>query len=556
MNAMDDLSDDELRTGALNDPGLFLDIEDDDEDVVVSARLPTPAVVLQCQQQLLQRSASSTTAGEEGNGVPKLDVAALSSFPLEPSRNPMTGLIAPGSVISPISFSRDHGQEHTTSSVYIMGTAHSSSQASSPHNTSQSFSSFNVYASIANPPLCARSLAFRDFLNQKSVPLHIENEESTGIFVGQLPSSYAEDDIEALLKAIGHERGKIVQVRDVKCHNRDRTCAFIMINAGALTAILDFTKRVLCDINCVWIVEHNQAAQLPLFIQQMPREQLRGVPKAALVLKKLTPQSKSRHSNHKPSAANSPNAGYPALQNGVMSPMQQNMMSMLSQPVYLQQQGAGVSAAAAPGYLDVSTLQATSPFAASNYIQAASVKGLPQFLGTSRFPPGAPTGTFFSPGGITSCPNPVYAMQVSNSGIANIEVANQMMLAASRSFAELPSHQLNINPSSPSMKEPHAPPPKPITVTLQPALQSEHCSCGQMLFLSQYPEQGTCAKCQSAISPNDIAYWCASGHIAVCTNCAIKSNKSQNGLETAGHRLSTGSKSKRIDPSLTSRAIN
>ncbi|KAG5470497.1 hypothetical protein LSCM1_01741 [Leishmania martiniquensis] len=553
---MEDLSDDDLRTGALNDPGFFLDIEDY-EDVAVSTGLATPAAVFECQRQPLQRSAPSTTSGEQGTGVPKLDVAALRKCPLEPNQNPINGLIAQGTSNSPTCLSRDHGQERTTSNVYMMGTAPSSSQASSPQNTSQTFSPFNVYASIANPPLCARALSFRDFLNKKWVPSHIENEESTGIFVGQLPSSYAEEDIEALLKAIGHERGKIVQVRDVKCHNRDRTCAFIMINASALTAILDFTKRVLCDINCVWIVEHSQAAQLPPFIQQMPREQLRGVPKAALVLKKLTPQSKSRHSNHKSNVVTSPNAGCAAVQSGLLSSMQSTMVSALSQPVYLQQQGAAVSTTTAAGYVDVPTLQTTSPYAASSYIQATSVNGMPQFLGTSTFQPGAPTGAFFSPGRITHCPSSVYAMPISNGGIANIEVANQMMLTASRSFAELQSHQLNITPSSPSMKEPSAAQPKPTTVTLQPALQSEHCSCGQMLLLSQYPEQGTCAKCQSIISPNDIAYWCASGHIAVCANCAIKSSKVPGGQETAGgHRLSAGSKSKRRGAHLTSHSIN
>ncbi|CAC9524002.1 conserved hypothetical protein [Leishmania infantum JPCM5] len=559
MSAMYEPSDDELRTNALNDPGLFLDIEDDDEDVVLSAGLPTPAVVLQRQQQQQQQNATSPTAGGQVNGVPKLDVTALTSFPVDSNQHPIAGFMAPAASNSPISFSRELGVDHTTGNVYLMGAAPSSSPASSPQNTSQSFSSLNVYASIANPPLCARSLPFRDFLNQKSVPPHIENEESTGIFVGQLPSSYAEDDIEALLKAIGHERGKIVQVRDVKCHNRDRTCAFIMINASALAAILEFTKRVLCDINCVWIVEHNQAAQLPLFIQQMPREQLRGVPKAALVLEKLTPQSKSRHSNHKSNVATSPNTGYTAIQTRMLSPMQHSVpgVSMLSHPVFLQQQGVGASpTAAAGGHLDVSALQATSPFGGSNYLQAANVNGLPQLFGSSRFQPGAPMGTFFAPGGVTPCSNSVYTMQLSNSGIANIEVANQMMLAASRSCGEFPNYQLNMFPTSPSSKEASAPPPKPTTVTLQPALQSEHCSCGQMLLLSQYPEQGTCAKCQCVILPNDVAYWCVSGHIAVCANCAIKSNRPQSGQNMTGRRMSADTKSQRTDAGLANRAIN
>ncbi|CAJ1011228.1 hypothetical protein Q4I28_006541 [Leishmania naiffi] len=555
MNAMNDLFDDELRTNVLTDPSLFLDTEDDDENVAVSDTLPTPTVFLKLPQEH-QQSEVSLTASGQGNGVPKLDVTALNSFLPQSSQHPIAGLMVPAASKSPISFSYDLNLDHNPADALMKGTAHSSSQASSPKNTSQSLSSVNVYANIANSPLCARSLPFRDFLNQKSVPPHIENEESTGIFVGQIPSSYAEEDIEALLKAIGHERGKMVQVRDVKCHNRDRTCAFIMINAGALTAILDFTKRVLCDLNCVWIVEHSQAAQLPLFIQQMPREQLRGVPKAALVLEKLTPQSKSRHSSSKSNATTSPNTGYVTMQNGVMSPMQQSMVNMVPPTVFVQQQGTGASAAPAAGYLDVSALQATSPFVGANFVQAAHGNGLPQFFDTSRFQPGAPTGTVFSPSGVAPCPSSVYAMPVSNNGIANIEVANQMLLTAPRSFAEFNSHQLNRFPPSPLQKESSAPPPKPTMVTLQPTLQSEHCSCGQMLLLSQYLEMGTCAKCQCVISPNDVAYWCVSGHIAVCANCALKSNKAPSGQDTTGRGISTDSKSKRIDAGVTRRAIS
>ncbi|GET91431.1 hypothetical protein, conserved [Leishmania tarentolae] len=556
MNAMGEPSADEFQTNALNDLDLFLNIEDNDEDLVLSAGMPTPAVVFQHPPQ---QNSTLTTAGGQANGVPKLDVTALTSFPVEPNQHPIVGFMAPAISTSPMSFSRELGVDQPNSNVYVMRPAHSSSQASSPQNTSQSLSSVNVYANIANPPLCARALPFRDFLNQKSVPPHIENEESTGIFVGQLPSSYDEDDIEALLKAIGHERGKIVQVRDVKCHNRDRTCAFIMINASALTAILEFTKRVLCDVNCVWIVEQNQAAQLPLFIHQMPREQLRGVPKAALVLEKLTPQSKSRHSNSKSNVVTSPNNGYAAIQTRMLSPIQHSVpsVSVLSHPAFLQQQGVGTSpVAAAGGHVDVPGLQATSPFGGSNYIQATNVNGLSQLFGGSRFPPGAPTGTFFSPGTITSCPNPVYTMQLSNSGIANIEVANQMMLAASRSCGELHNQQLNMLPTSPSSREVISSPPKPTTVTLQPALQSEHCSCGQMLLLSQYPEQGTCAKCHCTILPNDVAYWCVSGHIAVCANCAIKANKPQIGQDIPARRVSSDGKSKHMDAFLTNRAIN
>ncbi|KAG5496159.1 hypothetical protein JKF63_02460 [Porcisia hertigi] len=545
MNTMDDVAA-ELEISTFNPLDFLLDIDDGDEGFTVSAELPpTPLINQSCQpppqgqeQEQEQQNAKLVQTGGRGNNLPKLDVAAVSTFSLDSSNHLIAGFPAPRPTKSPITFSRDPSQDHTSGNLNTISLVHSFSPVSSPQNISQSFSSLNVYSSISNPPLCARALLFRDTPRQKSVPPNIESEESTGIFVGQLPSSYTEDDIEALLKAIGRERGKIVQVRDVKCHNRDRTCAFVMINAGALAAILDFTKRVLCDINCVWIVEPNRAAQLPLFIQQMPREQLRGVPKAALVLEKLTPQSKLRHSGHRSNAGTSPGVGFSLLQGRLMNLMQPNLAHMLPPPVFLHQQGASASAATRAGYLDVSTLPSTSSFGGSNYVLASSMNNLPQFFGTSSLQPGAPSSAIL-PAGLAPSPNSVYATQMKNGSIANIEVANQMMIAASRSRAECRGYHVNPVLPCTSGKDSSAPMMKPTTVTLQSALQSEHCSCGQMLLLSQYPERGCCAKCQWVIPPNDVAYWCLSGHIAVCTCCSIKSNKSQSKQDAMRHQVLT-----------------
>jgi hypothetical protein len=532
MSAVDDASDDEMRHNALNDPGLFLDLEDDeDDDVVVSNALSLPGSLMpqppsgQPPSQLQQQA--SATSRLSSVGVPKLDVTALSSVAPNPTAQAQPqqqqGYGTPGMTNSPMAFSRDGAADHLS---MVFGP---SSQNSSPHNTTTSpnLACFNVYSSIASLPLCAKKLNFREFLNQKVVSQQIENEESTGIFVGQLPSSYSEDDIEALLKAIGNEHGQTVQVRDVKSHNRDRTCAFMMINAGALNAVLDFTKRVLCDINCVWVVDHSQASQLPIFIQQMPRDQLRGVPKAALVLEKLTPQSKPRHPAHSTqgSLASSPSATYGGMQPNLVS-----SLGLLSQPMFLQQQqqqqhgGGGMIPPTT--FLDATGLPATSPFSGSSFVASSpGGNGLPQFFQPSAFQNPGTLGTLFNANNVAPSPTSVYAMQMGpNSSIANIEAANQMMIAASRSRANSQSHPLNIAPLSPQKGPADNLAPVPMAVQLTPALQQEHCSCGRLLFLSQYPKPGTCAKCTSPISPREVAYWCPNGHIAVCIMCALRTS--------------------------------
>lgn len=549
MSAVDDFSDDEVRSNVLNDPGFFLDLEEDDDDVVLPHAVPQRPPSEQQQREQAELSpapeqqptmqSSSSNSRISGVGVPKLDVTALNNVSLNLAAQAQQGYGTAAITNSPMTYLRDGaGGDHFATAFGP------SSHNSSPHNTTTSpnVASFNVYSNIVCPPLCARKLNFRDFLNQKAVPPNVEGEESAGIFVGQLPSSYSEDDIEALLKAIGHEHGQTVQVRDVKSHNRDRTCAFIMINASALNAVLDFSKRVLCDINCVWVVDHSQALQLPIFIQQMPRDHLRGVPKAALVLERLTPQSKSRHSVHNTST--NPSAGYGAMQTNLISPL-----NVMSHPIYLQppqqqqqppqqqppqQQGSSGNGGGMPNggmmppaaFMDASGLQASLPFNGSGFMSSsAGGNGLPQLFNTGAFQNSAAAGALFNTANVATSPTSVYAMQMAaNGGIANIEAANQMMIAASRSQANSQSQQLNIAPLSPPSGPTDNATPVPTAVQLTPALQQEHCSCGRMLFLSQYPKAGTCAKCNSAIVPREVAYWCPSGHIAVCIRCALQTS--------------------------------
>ncbi|EAN80366.1 uncharacterized protein TEOVI_000606300 [Trypanosoma equiperdum] len=164
------------------------------------------------------------------------------------------------------------------------GNAHQSS-ANEPSNNAPC-----VYASIETSPLQGRRLNFRAFLTKKTVPTSIMKEGQAGVFVGQLPSTYTEEDTAALLRAIGDDAGVPVHVRDVKSHNQSRTCAFVTVNQGALQVLLGYSKRVLCDSVCVWVVEPEKAQYLKDFVDGLVRERLRGVPKAALVLEQLTPQ--------------------------------------------------------------------------------------------------------------------------------------------------------------------------------------------------------------------------------------------------------------------------
>ncbi|KEG13469.1 hypothetical protein DQ04_00991130 [Trypanosoma grayi] len=165
------------------------------------------------------------------------------------------------------------------------------SEAESPptSNVTQSPGSA-VYASIAASPLRGRALNFRSNLSKLQVPLPIMEESSVGVFVGQLPSTYTENDTADLLRAIGADAGVPVHVGEVKSHTVSRTCAFVVVNRSALPVLLGYSKRILCDVSCVWVVERDQAAHLNEFINGFMRDRLRGVPKAALVLEELTPQ--------------------------------------------------------------------------------------------------------------------------------------------------------------------------------------------------------------------------------------------------------------------------
>lgn len=169
----------------------------------------------------------------------------------------------------------------------------------------------DVYHDIRFSPWYGERINFREFHKARKAPQSVQVEPSVGLFFGQLPNSYSEDDIKAVLRAIADHAGwKGIQVRSVKSHGTDHTCAFVMINSGALGPILGYNKRVLCDINCLWVVEAERAHLLPQLVEQLPRQCLRGVPKAPVVLEKLVPQTRttggaaavSSHKNHSSSA--------------------------------------------------------------------------------------------------------------------------------------------------------------------------------------------------------------------------------------------------------------
>ncbi|PBJ70495.1 hypothetical protein BCY84_18416 [Trypanosoma cruzi cruzi] len=191
--------------------------------------------------------------------------------------------------VSPLYETKPHSLEHAD--AYIKYPVPSTPFSTNSEMASESQTSeANVYTSITALPIQGRSLDFRGFLSKKQVASDILKENSVGVFVGQLPSTYSEEDTAALLRAIGADSGVSVHVRDVKSHNQSRTCAFVVVNRSALPVLLGYSKRVLCDVSCVWVVEREQAAHLKDYVNGFVRDRLRGVPKAALVLEELTPQ--------------------------------------------------------------------------------------------------------------------------------------------------------------------------------------------------------------------------------------------------------------------------
>eukprot|EP00796_Vickermania_ingenoplastis_P013320 gene13320-9156_t len=182
---------------------------------------------------------------------------------------------------------------------HALNTASSSSSGTHTGSSNFSTNSQDVYNHIRESPWLASRIDFRQFHSRKAhVPHAIQLEPSVGLFMGQLPNSYSEDDIKAMLYAIAHNAGKPIQARSVKSHGIDRTCAFVMLNSSALAVLLPYNKRILCDINCLWVVESSRAHFLPLVVDHTPRHCLRGVPKAPLVLEKLVPQAKNRAPAH------------------------------------------------------------------------------------------------------------------------------------------------------------------------------------------------------------------------------------------------------------------
>lgn len=125
----------------------------------------------------------------------------------------------------------------------------------------------------------------------------LDQEPSVGLFIGQLPCSYSQEDIKAVLLALAKKAGQAVQVRSVKSHGAEHTCAFAMINSSGLAVFLRFHRRVICDLNSVWLIDECKIPYVPTFLDEISSHHfLRcGVPRAALVLEKLVPQRKQQH---------------------------------------------------------------------------------------------------------------------------------------------------------------------------------------------------------------------------------------------------------------------
>ncbi|CAD2216341.1 hypothetical protein ADEAN_000380300 [Angomonas deanei] len=423
-----------------------------------------------------------------------------------------------------------------------IGEAKESTLTSSPQCTVENSAYFhssvahsNMYEGLANPPISARCLRFRDCLNRNEPSEATAAEESEGIFVGQLPSSYLEEDIIALLVCLGNDTQTSVHVRDVKCHNRDRTCAFIMVNAKALECLLSYSKRVLCDVNCVWVVEPSQSPQIASFIRLFPRESLRGVPKASLVIEKLTPQPRSSRvgSHHHEPTFNERNAIHRAYFGRPSSVSYNNSFSGgpnmppgLFNPMKTEGAPANRYAVQPP----ITGPNSNNHNNVQNFFNYSFPQERGEFMGTNA----SPLATLGAP---PMLPTPAsQSSSRNNSSVVNVNVPLQ----------------LYGDPAAPIVRT---------AVTLSPTLSTVRCSCGQYLHLSQCGQQNQCKICQTEVLPSTVAYWCASGHITVCTGCALSRHLveviPQNPLDNNNNNNNNNSMSSiHANPSPTHQAYN
>lgn len=172
----------------------------------------------------------------------------------------------------------------------------------------------DVYEALQSEPICATRIHFRSFSYRQAVTASrqrqrmatggpslpsssVEWEASVGLFIGQLPCSYSQEDVKSVLIAVAIQKGETVQIRSVKFHGAEHTCAFVMINSSALPVLLEFHRRVVCDLNSIWLIDPSKVACIPSMLEGMGYHHfLRcGVPRAALVLERLVPQRKPTH---------------------------------------------------------------------------------------------------------------------------------------------------------------------------------------------------------------------------------------------------------------------
>lgn len=189
----------------------------------------------------------------------------------------------------------------------------------------------DVYEALQSEPFFATRLDFRSFhslqrgtgsRSRGSSSNTLSNELSVGLFIGQLPSSYLTDDIVAVLHTLSSQAGQQVQIRSVKSHGSGHTCAFVMVNSNALPALLGFNKRVVCDLNSLWLVDESKIPYLRFFLEETAsRHIMRScVPRAALVLEKLVEQPRPPSFDHrktkKPAASrNTSSSSFPMSRN-------------------------------------------------------------------------------------------------------------------------------------------------------------------------------------------------------------------------------------------------
>ncbi|KAH9578656.1 hypothetical protein LSM04_001558 [Trypanosoma melophagium] len=387
-----------------------------------------------------------------------------------------------------------------------------------------------VYSSIASSPLRGRPLDFRAFLTKKQVPASIAKENPIGVFVGQLPSTYSEEDTAALLRAIGADANVPIHVQDVKSHNQSRTCAFVLVNSSALPVLLGYSKRILCDISCVWVVEREQAPHLKDYINSFLRDRLRGVPKAALVLEELTPQYvRNRTSSSKWSKVGGNQQQNTAGRGGpdsvILTGNDESSSSVQppAMPMGFFLSGWNSKDPSALPFRGGSGIAGSAPFV--NPLPGSNMFGLPQ---GNVFPApqspsvmnSAPQVNFYMVAAPSNGFHPIFSGQLDNNTAAAARAGNGLSassfsVSGNGALINSKSNITNDNNNNNNNNNTN----NNMGMGFQSIVPELRCRCGSVPSLLQQHDASSCSMCLAPVGALEAAYVCPNDHTLICIRC-------------------------------------